>query len=180
VLDAATLMRVLALSRTHFYRLVSDGVIPKTATKNQFELIAAVQGYIDYVKRGAEGSETVAAQRLELTAAQTAAIVQRTRARGGELVEAQEVKVVFAAVCVLLAGQLDAGPGRLLAAVVSIMGSVGEAERAKLHEVMRNEFRRIRESCAAELAAFGSDLRRRESRAAAAQANGGRVGRSEP
>jgi len=134
---------------------------------------------MQYLRDGREGSSAIAEARLGYVVAQRRALEQRTRERAGELVELVDVSRVFQAVCALLAGQLDAGPGRLIGVVVAILGG-GEAERAKLHEAMRNEFRRIRESAAAELTAFGRDLGRGAATQTPASANGGAVGAVEP
>jgi hypothetical protein len=170
--------RVLGLSRRQFDRLVIERVLPR-AQPRLFDLAVVGPAYTQYLRDGREGTSAMAEARLQYVRSQRRALDQRTRERAGQLVEEQEAKRVFCAACALLAGQLDAGPGRLLAAVVAIMGG-GEVERAKLHEVMRDEFKRIRESCAAELLAFGSHLRGGDAAAAAPQANGGGMGAREP
>jgi hypothetical protein len=170
LLDAATLMRVLALSRTHFYRLVSDGVIPRTATKNQFALADAVQGYIDYVKRGSEASATVHAQRLQLAAAQTAAIVQRTRERDGQLVQLDEAKAVFSNCLILVKAHLDGLPGRCAAELAQL------TDPALVRHRLMEEVHRVEEAAAVELKAFASGVGVGGSLDAAPGANGRSMG----
>ncbi len=168
--DSATLMRLLALSSSHFYRLVRDGVIPKTKTKNQFDLADAVGGYIAYVKRGAEGSETVAAQRLKLTEAQTAAIVQRTRERDRELVELTEARAVFSNCLILVKAHLDGLPGRCAAELAQL------SDPALVRHRLMEEMRRVEEAAAVELKHFGGSVGVGGAPDAGSGANGGPVG----
>lgn len=166
---SAVLMRVLGCSKSQLYRLVNDGTIPR-ASKNRFDLVKAVPAYLDYVRRGSGAAESAHAQRLRLAEAQTKAIEQRIRQRDGELVEIAAVARVFDGVMVTLAAQLDGIAGRC-AAEIAAMTDPAQA-RAKLLE----EARRVRANAADELERFANRGAGRKALAAAAEANGRRVG----
>ena len=162
---------VLRLSARHFYRLVREQVIPRDG--RLFDLMKVVPAYLRYQADGGAGTSEMAAARLKLIQSQRRALDQRTRRESGKLVERAEVSRICSAAVVVFAASVDGMPGRLAGELAAI------DQPAKLHEVLADEARRIRNTAADELEKFAAQ-EPGSSDAAAAQAHGGPVGGNEP
>ena len=160
---------VLGLSMRHFYTLARNGTIPRAA-KGRYDLPAAVQSFIRYLKAGGAGGGALAAERVKLARAQREAIEQRTRVRAGELLPRGEVSSAFVGAQANVASQLEALPGRHAMQLAAI------TDPALIRQILLVEVRRVRASAADELEAFADSAAGSRRPAAAAHSDGRHVG----
>jgi hypothetical protein len=154
---------VIGLSRKQFDRLTRSGVIPRESPRT-FNLVKVGPAYFQYVRDGRAESSTLAEARLKHIEAQRRSIEQRSRERSGELIERAEVRRVFSAAIVTVGASLDGLPGRLSGMLAAI------DQPARIHEVIADEARRIRNAAAEELDRLAA-RERGEPAPAAAEAN---------
>jgi hypothetical protein len=163
---------VLDISRRQFDRLLASKVLARAAGESRrFDLFEIVRAYVRYVQDGKEATSEVAQARLKYVNAQRRSVEQRTRERGGELVERGDVARVFDAVMVQVGAALEGLPGRMAGELAAIN------EPAVVREKLSDEVRRIRATAAEELAALASRGERSSATEAAPEAHGRSVGR---
>jgi hypothetical protein len=127
---------------------VRDGVLPKPV-RRRWDLPACVRAFVEHKV----GNSGMAEERVRLTAARRREIEQRTRTRGGELVEAADATYLIVHQATGLVAFLDALPTR-----VSAAGAMKPA--AELTAIVQREVYAIRDEQAAwleRLAAVGPE-----------------------
>ena len=143
LLSAADLARLLDISTRTVTRLHKAGVLPRTERK--FDAFEVVPKFIAYVRRGSEGSTTLAEAKLKLVEAQRREIERRNRQAEGRLLDADLVASTVEKAMALVGSQIDGMSGRLANELAAIN------EPAVIRKVLFDEGRRVRNAGAAEL-----------------------------
>jgi hypothetical protein len=112
LVSAPIAAKVLGISRRQFDRLVTEGILQRTA-KREFNLLVVGPAFMQYIRDGRERSAKLAEARLRHLDAQAKAIEQRNRERAGELIQVDEVRFAFHGAAASLVGDCEAMPQRV-------------------------------------------------------------------
>ena len=108
--------RLLDLSERRIQQLSRDGVIPK-AERGQYDLVAAVRGYVAYLRdlavRAQAGAPDFGIERARLIKAKADLAEMEAHGRRGELLPAEDVEAAWTAVLARLRARLLVLPDRL-------------------------------------------------------------------
>ena len=108
--------RLLDLSERRIQQLSRDGVIP-TAERGQYDLVAAVRGYVAYLRdlavRAQAGAPDFGIERARLIKAKADLAEMEAHGRRGELLSAEDVEAAWTAVLARLRARLLVLPDRL-------------------------------------------------------------------
>jgi phage terminase Nu1 subunit (DNA packaging protein) len=108
--------RLLDLSERRIQQLSRDGVIPK-AERGQYDLVAAVRGYVAYLRnlavRAQAGAPDFGVERARLIKAKADIAEMEASGRRGELLPAEDVEAAWTAVLARLRARLLVLPDRL-------------------------------------------------------------------
>jgi phage terminase Nu1 subunit (DNA packaging protein) len=112
----AVIARLLDLSERRVQQLSREGVIPK-AERGQYDLVAAVRGYVAYLRdlavRAQSGAPDFGAERARLIKAKADLAEMEAEGRRGELLPAEAVEAAWTAVLARLRARLLVLPDRL-------------------------------------------------------------------
>lgn len=140
---------LLGISTQHFSRLKTAGVVAPNPD-NTYDLTRLVSDWTKYQIAGANPG-SMADEKLKLVKAQRRKLEVETRERTRELVPHTDAAAAFSEAMVLVAGQLDALPGRAAGELA------GLSDPAVIRSWLFNETRRIRDAAARRLEDFASD-----------------------
>ena len=105
----AVIARLLDLSERRIQQLSRDGVIPK-AERGQYDLVAAVRGYVAYLRdlavKAQAGAPDFGAERARLIKAKADLAEMEADGRRGELLPADAVEAAWTAVLARLRARL--------------------------------------------------------------------------
>jgi phage terminase Nu1 subunit (DNA packaging protein) len=108
--------RLLDLSERRVQQLSREGVIPK-AERGQYDLVAAVRGYVAYLRdlavRAEAGAPDFGVERARLIKAKADIAEMEASGRRGELLPAEDVEAAWTAVLARLRARLLVLPDRL-------------------------------------------------------------------
>jgi phage terminase Nu1 subunit (DNA packaging protein) len=108
--------RLLDLSERRIQQLSREGVIPK-AERGQYDLVAAVRGYVAYLRdlavRAQAGAPDFGVERARLIKAKADLAEMEAEGRRGELLPAEAVETAWTAVLARLRARLLVLPDRL-------------------------------------------------------------------
>ena len=112
----AVIARLLDLSERRIQQLSREGVIPK-AERGQYDLVAAVRGYVVYLReqavRAQAGAPDFGAERARLIKAKADLAEMEADGRRGELLPADAVEAAWTSVLARLRARLLVLPDRL-------------------------------------------------------------------
>lgn len=137
----AVIAKLLDLSERRVQQLSREGVIPK-ATRGQYDLVGAVQGYVRYLRdqavKAQAGAPDYASERARFIRARADLAEMEAEEKRGALIAAEDAEGAWIAVLALLRTRLLALPDRLaprLHADASPAG-VRDRMRAALREAL--------------------------------------------
>ena len=108
--------RLLDLSERRIQQLSRDGVIPK-AERGQYDLVAAVRGYVAYLRdlavKAQAGAPDFGVERARLIKAKADIAEMEAEGRRGELLPAEAVEAAWTAILARLRARLLVLPDRL-------------------------------------------------------------------
>jgi phage terminase Nu1 subunit (DNA packaging protein) len=155
VVNAATIGRVLGISRASIANLATDGVLPR-ASRGEFNLAACVQAYIQHkhVTAGGDKVANLTVERSRLAKAKADKAERDERVEKGELVPADDVEAAWLATAGMVRMRLLAIPKKLAPRMI-MLKTAAEAETLVQKEL---------NSALSELAAKGSEQQHNKGR----------------
>lgn len=140
---------LLGISEAQFQRLKKAGVFSANPG-HAYDLKSVIKAWAQYHADGHSPGNT-AEEKRKLTIAQRQRIELDMRQRRGELVPLADAQAAFTQAMVLVAGQLDALPGRVAGELA------GLSDPALVRASLFDETRRIRDAAAHVLEDFATD-----------------------
>jgi phage terminase Nu1 subunit (DNA packaging protein) len=136
--------RLLDLSERRVQQLSRDGVIPK-AERGQYDLVAAVRGYVAYLRdlavKAQGGAPDFGVERARLIKAKADIAEMEAEGRRGELLPAEAVEAAWTAILARLRARLLVLPDRLAplcveeATIAGVRDQIRKAVREALLEL---------------------------------------------
>jgi phage terminase Nu1 subunit (DNA packaging protein) len=136
--------RLLDLSERRIQQLSRDGVIPK-AERGQYDLVAAVRGYVAYLRdlavKAQAGAPDFGVERARLIKAKADIAEMEAEGRRGELLPAEAVEAAWTAILARLRARLLVLPDRLApicveeATIAGVRDQIRKAVREALLEL---------------------------------------------
>jgi phage terminase Nu1 subunit (DNA packaging protein) len=136
LVDAATVAKVVGVSRQRINNLVADGVLPR-ADRGRFDLPSTVQAFFQhkYAKAHAEDvdARSLTIERSRLARLKTYAAEREAKQQAGELVSASEIEAGWLAIASTVRTRILLVPRKIAPRVVT--GTAIEAERLMQREL---------------------------------------------
>ena len=141
----AVIARLLDLSERRIQQLSREGVIPK-AERGQYDLVAAVRGYVAYLRdlavKAQAGAPDFGAERARLIKAKADLAEMEADGRRGELLPADAVEAAWTAVLARLRARLLVLPDRLAPLCHEETTIAGSATKSARRSARRSRARR--------------------------------------
>jgi phage terminase Nu1 subunit (DNA packaging protein) len=136
LVDAATVAKVVGVSRQRINNLVADGVLPR-ADRGRFDLPSTVQAFFQhkYAKAHAEDvdARSLTIERSRLARLKADAAEREAKQQAGELVSASEIEAGWLAIASTVRTRILLVPRKIAPRVVT--GTAIEAERLMQREL---------------------------------------------